>query len=342
MVILFVTPYLREKGEAPKGGGFEAYLFRVTGALREFGHTPIILSLGRRDTHYFEDGIEVFFIRYSHAHIGKNKNINLLYDRFCQSRAINRKVKELLQERNIDIIQFPSLFGLSFCYYGNVPAVLRLSSYAKLYYKGYSFSKTELYIWSLCERLGAWRCNAVFGPSRNIADAFAKDIHRAVSVIESPFWNDCKNYDDCIYRERLSEKKYLLFIGRLHIEKGVLTIAEVIQCFLKANPEYQFVLCGEDGMIDGRSSVQILMEAAGECRERITYIQTLPHEMLYPIIEHADFVIFPSLADNFSNACIEAMYFQRVVIGTDGTSYEQLIDDEKSGLLCMPGDAESC
>lgn len=38
---------------------------------------------------------------------------------------------------------------------------------------------------------------------------------------------------------------------------------------------------------------------------------------------------------------MEAMYFERVVIGTDGASYEQLIDDGKSGLLCIPGDSES-
>ena len=53
------------------------------------------------------------------------------------------------------------------------------------------------------------------------------------------------------------------------------------------------------------------------------------------------FVILPSLVENLSNACIEAMYFERVVIGTDGVSYEQLIDDGISGLLCKPNDADS-
>ena len=76
-------------------------------------------------------------------------------------------------------------------------------------------------------------------------------------------------------------------------------------------------------------------------KERILHFDVLPHKELYPIMQHADFVICPSIAENFSNACIEAMYFQRVVIGTDGTSYEQLIDNGKNGLLCTPGDAES-
>lgn len=63
--------------------------------------------------------------------------------------------------------------------------------------------------------------------------------------------------------------------------------------------------------------------------------------LLYPIVKHADFVICPSLIENLSNTCMEAMYFERVVIGTDGASYEQLIDDGESGLLCIPGDSTS-
>lgn len=45
--------------------------------------------------------------------------------------------------------------------------------------------------------------------------------------------------------------------------------------------------------------------------------------------------------DNFPNACVEAMYFSRRVIGTDGASFEQLITDGKNGLLCKPGDSKS-
>lgn len=35
------------------------------------------------------------------------------------------------------------------------------------------------------------------------------------------------------------------------------------------------------------------------------------------------------------------MHFGQVVIGTDGASYEQLIDDGISGLLCKPNDGDS-
>ncbi len=341
MTILFVTPFLRGKGEKPKGGGLEAYLFRVAGALEKLGHKPIILSLGTKDMQYVEDNIEFIFVKYSDMHI-VGENLKLICKRLNQSITINKKIKELILRKNIDIIQFASVFGLATCYYGKTPAVMRLSSYARTTYRGYmDFSRRELYIWALFERLAARRCNAVFAPSIIIANAFSKDIHRRVSIIESPFWNDCKVYDDSVYKEKLSGKKYFLFIGRLSYEKGVLQLAEILEEFLHTNSAYFFVCCGEGGTINGRNSIRILSDAAGEYKERFIYLQTLPHETLYPVIQHAEFAVFPSLMDNLSNACIEAMYFARVVIGTDGTSYEQLIDDGESGLLCVPGDSRS-
>lgn len=338
MVILFATPFFRKRGETPKGGGLEAYLFRVAGALKEFGHTPIIVSLGTRELHYVENGIEIHFVVDSHVRLGQG-NLQLAYDRFKKSLIMNHKIKEMIKERHIDIIQFTSVYGLATCYNGKIPAVMRMSSYTKLANK--DLNEGEKYIKSMYERLAAHRCNAVYAPSNVVANAFAKDIHRKVSVIEPPFWNDCVNCDSSMYEQKLSGKKYVLFMGNLGIHKGTLVIANILHNYLKAHPEYYFVYCGEDWLIHGKSAVRILREKARAYKDRLIYLRTLPHSLLYPVIQHADFVICPSLMENLSNACMEAMYFGRVVIGTDGASFEQLIDDGISGFLCRPGDEKS-
>ena len=335
MIVLFVSPNYGEKGEMPKGG-VGMYLRRVSGALKELGHTPIILSLGTRDRHYVENGIEIFFVHCDYQQYNI-KAIELVRNTLCKGSAISKKIKELSQERKIDIIQFSSISGLAMCYFGKIPAVMRLSSYAKLYYRDYR-NKAEANFHALCERLAAQRCNAVFAPSNVHANSFAADIHRKVSVIETPFWNDCETTDDSIYREKLNGKKYFLFYGRLTATKGILVISEILQQFLQLNPEYYFVCCGID---QGNGYKRILQKSVGKYQDRLIQMKPLPHKLLYPLIQHADFVILPSLSENFSNACMEAMYFERVVIGTDGASYEQLIDDGKSGLLCIPGDANS-
>ncbi len=338
MVILFVSPHYEQKGESPKGG-VNMYMRRVTGALKDFGHTPMILTSGTKDMHYMENGIEIFYVHSAGSHF-KADCLRTFANVFYSSLAVNRKISELIHTRNIDIIQFSSIQSWPILYFGRIPAVMRLSDYDKLYYTDYP-NKTIASVYAFLQRLAAKRCAAVFAPSNVHANAFAKDIHRKVAVIESPFCNECCEYDDSIYRNRLSGKKYVLFFGRLSVTKGILVIAKILEQFLRLNPEYSFVCCGIEQKGYKENLARVLKRSAGKHQERFIYMKALPHVSLYPIVEHADFVIFPSLSENFSNACMEAMHFEKVVIGTDGASFEQLIDDGKSGLLCMPGDSES-
>lgn len=341
MTILFVTPfYYTKKRERPKGGGLNMYLCRVTAALKQLGHTPIIIALGTRNAYYTDNGVEIFYVRCQHIPI-KPPSLELLCNMLYESFTMNRKIAKLIREKKIDIIQFASARGLAACYFDKTPAVMRLSIYTKVY-RNYTDKKTETDITALTERFAAKRCNAVFGPSNVIAETFSQAIHRPVSVIETPFLNENKINDDTLYNEMLSGKKYFLHYGRLTADKGILVIADSLWAFFNSHPDYYFVCCGMiQGPIYGENPVNILRKAAGEYQNRFIFIDSLPHHLLYPIIQHADFVVFPALIDNFPNACIEAMYFERVVIGSDGASHEQLIDDKKSGLLCEPNNAKS-
>ncbi|MDE7018212.1 MAG: glycosyltransferase family 4 protein [Lachnospiraceae bacterium] len=338
MVILYVSHNYKKKGKTFTGGA-SVYINRVAGALRKFGHTPIILSSGTQDMHYIEDGVEVFFVREPRLRL-KTDYLKEPVNSLCSSFAVNRKISELVRTRKIDLIQFSSIQSVALLYHGKIPAVMRLSSYDKLYDRDFP-NKVIANICASMQRLAAQRCTMVFAPSYVIANAFAKDIHRRVAVLESPFWNECSEYDDSVYLSKLKGKKYVLFFGRLTIIKGVLVIADLLEQFLQLHEEYYFVCCGIEQSGKKENLVRSLQRGAGKHRERFLYIEALPHSLLYPIVKQADFVICPSYIENLSNTCMEAMYFERVVIGTDGASYEQLINDGENGLLCMPEDSGS-
>jgi len=51
-------------------------------------------------------------------------------------------------------------------------------------------------------------------------------------------------------------------------------------------------------------------------------------------------VVLPSRIDNLPNTCLEAMALKRIVIGSRGASFEQLIEDGKNGFLCPPDSPE--
>lgn len=68
--------------------------------------------------------------------------------------------------------------------------------------------------------------------------------------------------------------------------------------------------------------------------DRVIYIGQIVREQLYPVIKNAECCLLPSRIENLSNACIEAMAMGKIVVATNGASYEQLIDDRVSGFLC--------
>jgi glycosyltransferase involved in cell wall biosynthesis len=72
---------------------------------------------------------------------------------------------------------------------------------------------------------------------------------------------------------------------------------------------------------------------------RVRFLGEIRHEELYPVVRRARLVVLPSLSDNLPNAMLEAMALGRPVIGTIGTSFDEVIEDGVSGFLVRPGDS---
>jgi glycosyltransferase involved in cell wall biosynthesis len=192
------------------------------------------------------------------------------------------------------------------------------------------------------ERWALKRADGIFGPSYNIAQYVEKDIKRKVDVIESPYIHESLKMDTTLYTQILNEKKYLLFMGRLSIAKGILSIAEILKDLLNMFPYLHFVFIGKEQMkYQGKAIMDFIRDKAGENRDRVIYPGRVQHSQLYPIIRNSQAVVLPSLIDNFPNVCLEAMALKQIVIGTSGTSFEQLIKDKYSGFLCEPNNPKS-
>ena len=340
MNILFVTSYFYERGKT-HSNGFLTYLSRISQALYSLGHRPIILAVGNRNRRWVENGIEIIQVYDEYISVSNNKCINWIYDSFKKSYKLNQEIKKFESKLKIDIIQFASTTGTALLYYGKTPAVMRLSMYSKNYFSEDEISagkcpKTMAWI----ERCASRHCNAVFAPSKVMADAFGQDIRRKVYVIETPYMEDVGVYDDYYVNTYLKGKKYALFFGLLTARKGIDVLGECLEQFLRKNRDYYFVFVGRGVISDGESAVKMLRKRAGVHADRVIIFPVLPHTQLYPIIQSADFVVLPSRVDNLPNACIEAMSLGTVVIGTYGASFDQLIRHGINGLLCQIGNSD--
>ncbi len=338
MNILYAANGYVDRG-IPKDG-FPMYIYKVSHALKDMGHTPVIVYCSDRDSCRVEDGIKIYGVKCRIVNTAYSW-LNVFFASACRSYYLNNRLKELIKLENIDIIQFTSLNAISLLYNGKTPAIMRLSSYTRKQNPTYdSMERCSVFVASVLEIFAGKRCRAVFAPSNVMADAYQKDFKKRTYVIETPYIQDVKVHDNSFYDTHLEGKKYALFFGRIYYAKGITVIAKILERFLECHEDYYFVFIGDALSVNGRPAVDIIMKGAGRCKNRVMIGKPLEHIKLYPVIEHAEFVVLPSIIDNFPNACLEAMSLSKVVIGTDGASFEQLIEHDKNGLLCRIGDPE--
>jgi len=324
-------------------GGLANYINRVAISLKFLGHKPIILVASDRTEIIKHKGIDIHRIKVDfldESSFTQSKFINKFYRTFRyinNSRIINNYLKSVHKAKTIDIIQYTHLCGLGLSRITYIPSVIRLSAYTREWMKAYEINGfVQQFFW---EKIALFRSDAIFGPSNLVNNLVKKEIHKNICLIESPFINDIENENFEIYQQNLANKKYLLFFGSVGLLKGIDTISKILLPIFNKYTDLYFVIAGKDlGYPDGRPIIPQLYNRINGFEERLIYLGRLRHEELYPIIKNSFGVILPSRIDNFPNTCIEAMAHSKIVIGTLGTSFEQLISDGINGFLCKVDD----
>ena len=173
-----------------------------------------------------------------------------------------------------------------------------------------------------------------------IGEQFSKDVRKKVTIMETPYDNQVAE-DSTVYDTQLTQKKYILYYGTFTTDKGFQVITNMLPRLLREDGELFFVCAGWNVATKSGSALQDMRQKLGENQHRMLYLGVLNQQQLYPIIRHAEAVLIPSLVDNLPNTCLEALALDKIVVGTYGTSLEQMIDDGENGFLSEPGNAES-
>lgn len=327
-------------------GGLSNYLSRICLALKSKGHEPVVVVASKTNGSLRHNGIEVHRVKALCYSKRLMKVLQFLpgLDWKIVSRQLNGKIESLHQEKPFDVVQYASVGATVLARRRDVPSVVRISGNQKLWDMAYEEAPSrKKRVYQDLEIAGLARADSLYGPSRVIADYLKTNHHFDVRIIESPFVQECSSLDAGLYDEirREAAGDYLLFFGSLGLAKGVKTIADMMHELLEKHPALSMVFVGKDMGYNGRPIMDYVRAKAGEHAGRVLWRDRVKHEQLYPVIEGAKLVLLPSRIDNFPNCCVEAMAFNKVVIGTKGASFEQLIDDGVSGLLAVPDDPGS-
>lgn len=342
MNIAFITPeYITEQNF---DGGLSTYLYRTALALKELGHRPLIIVGSDKNDVITHQGITVHRVDVKRRHLDRFfSSMNWQYAAsmkwIYQSFKLNRALNKILQVTSIDIAHFTSYTATALFRPRHIPAVVRISAFQPLINEAYGAKKNN-FLYFL-EVLALKRADRLTCPSMFIASKIEKLTRRQVMVIESPYVNEPDTLDSKACAQTLHGKKYLLFFGSVGRLKGVDIVAEALPELLSRHKNLYFVFAGKDVGYRGKKMMDYVWQQSGEHKDRVLYLGVLQHTQLYPVIQNSHAVILPSRIDNLPNACIEAMAHGKIVLGTSGTSFEQLIDNGISGFLCAPDDPSS-
>ena len=353
MRIAYVTmEYIDPETYKVIDGGLANYLYKVTNTISGMGHKIIVFVVNCTENKHIKfNDIDIYYLKKNFKRTfwqnfywifltGKiKKKIKADY----MSKVLHNKIKKINKQNKIDIIQYTTCTNTAKYPEKEIPSVLRISSYAKLRQESYKYKNLE----ELAKDEELYKVNKfIFGPSKHIADYIKNDLnlHKEIKIIESPYSKEVIKEDNSILEDlknRIQNNPYLLFFGTIGELKGCKVIADCIYDVLEKYRNLYMVLVGKNAtFINDTDYAQLIKDNAKEFSDRVIRYQSLSHEKLYPLIRSAQSVLMPSLTENFSNACVEAMRLRKIVIGTEG-NFSQLITDDVSGFLAKVGNSDS-
>ena len=284
---------------------------------------------------------------------GSNRNENRKFIvNYYKSNQVKHVIGEIKAREKIDIIHVCNVCSLSLGFGQDIPYVVRISSYQNMWDGAdlpegcIDYDKNPLSINNKLEIYTLKKARYVVSPSNFMAEVTRQNIGMEPVIIESPFTLNKKGWDYGIYNSLVKGKNYIIHYGRLSYCKGTHIVAKIAKDILEKYPDMTIVLAGnyiemENQYGERIKAYELVKECAGEYADRVLYAGCLTREQLYPLIQNAKLCLLPSRIENLSNACIEALAMNRIVIATEGVSFEQLIEDRVNGFLCKHDDPDS-
>lgn len=349
-ITIATTEFVTEKFFS---GGLGNYTANLASILAEHEHIiDIVVLSDRSETLEWKRGITVWRVKYveniSTHHLLSCKLIQHykqgIWNLIGASYVINKTIRKINKKNRIQVIHYCDAGALALLRPFVIPSIVRLSSYPPLW----RLAECEEFDYDLAfhqltqpekVRLFALKhAKKLISPSEIIAEIIKEKLKKDVEVIESPFYGDIAFLDDSLYQEKLFGKKYFLFFGTLGYLKGIHVIAEILEDFFARYADCDFVFIGKSQLISYQGeevdAVDYLQKKAGTFQDRVIYFEPISNKWkLYSLISHAIAIVLPSRIDNLPNTCIEAMWCQKIVIGTRGASFEQLITHGYNGWL---------
>ncbi len=345
-------------------GGPETCLFSTKKLFENRGHKVVVFSMQHPEnlpspqTKYFTEQLDFS----GETKLGSQKRVRaaakLLY-----SFEAKRKIAALIRDEKPDIAHLHSIYHqlspsiITPLHRAGIPTIMTLHDYKliclnyRLYNKGKicelctrgrflrgipehcvkdSYSKTLLnYVEHLLHRtLGLYeKIDLLISPSNF---SRLEHIRRGIDpdrLITIENFIELENY-----QPKYEHEGYVLFFGRLAVEKGVATLIKAIRDY----PEIPLKIVG-----DGPEEEKLKSTVNQLSVKNVEFIGFKTGDDLVRLIRNCAFALIPSeWYENCSMTVLEAFAYGKPVIGTDIGGIPEQIIHGKNGYIYPPGDSE--
>lgn len=141
-----------------------------------------------------------------------------------------------------------------------------------------------------------------------------------------------------------SNKRYLLYVGRLTPIKGVHVLIEAFQEIHHQMPDVQLIITGSSffGGAAKTSYEQTLVTLAEPVGDAIVFTGYLPHEKLKYLYSAADMIVLPSVwQDPCPLVVLEAMASGTCLVSSAVGGIPEILENGKNGVLVEPANVKA-
>lgn len=233
----------------------------------------------------------------------------------------------------LDVVECPDFGGwLAFGAPAGVPSVVRLHNAA--FVLDHTLGRRGSRLLAVLERRGIGRAGHVVAVSRFVGEL----TMRLCGTPLRPFRVIYNAVDTETFTPGSDiERGLIVFTGSIAPKKGVRELCTAMNTVLRRFPEARLVLAGK--LPAGRTGEEFLAAVDADLRPRIRFTGAVDRATtLLDLLRRAHVCCFPSHAEAFALAPLEAMAVGRPVVFTRTTSGPEAVEDGVSGLLCDPND----
>lgn len=355
--IAFLTPEFVTN--SPTGGGLASYVARMGRILRNMGHEVEVFTLADAAVTFDHEGLRVHHVapadnvatRLLAAHWRLRLKFGVTWRQLRGAVALGRALKTSQAQKPFDIVQSAD-WGLSGLF---VPRgtgrchLVRCSWSRKACERAAGLTPNlDNRLIAALERRCMRRADAVYAPSRFVAQSVGRDYGVNIQVVRPPVEFDPlaptpASTPAPIPASKAASKsasalatphlppRFLLHFGLLSAVKGTDILLRALPRAWEKAPDLRLALIGRECE---PGYAKALIDPLGERgRTHVTWTGPLPREQLAAVLPTAEAAVLPSRSDNLPNTVIEALAAGVPVIGSDGASIDELVRPGVNGRL---------